>query len=177
MKKDNLEKFIEANRIAWDDQRAPAGVWDKIQTDLIKESGYSNPWKTVSIILLVVLSLVIVGLVVHSMNNRHSTLMDSGLEFAELEDFRETEHFYLTSINVNYEKLNRHGIDATLEADLSLLDSNYKELLEEYKTAQGAFKEQVLRAIIQNYKTKLDILEHVLSDLERSKKTNDERIF
>ena len=177
MRKDDLEKFIEANRAKWDDQKAPEGIWDRIENDLDQPIRARNSWKLFSIFLAVtLLSILSYFLITNSSGNMDNN-QEEVLEFAEVEDFKETEHFYLSSIQVSYEKLNLHGIDATLESDLTLLDSNYKELIEEYKLAQGAYREQVLRAIIQNHKTKLEILERVLLDVELSKNVDHERVF
>lgn len=180
MRKDRLEKFIIVNKEELSNKKAPADLWDKINQNLYapQETQRPSPWKNVSIILLLIVTLLFV-LMWFQWGSDSNELPDiiQPLEFAELEDFKETEHFYLSSINVSYDKLTRFEIDATLEEELRLLDKNSQELMEEYKVTQGAYKEQVLRALILNYKTKLQILENVLYTQESNSVKNIERTF
>ena len=134
MGKDYLERFIEAHQSEWDDQKAPPQLWDKIASDLPVSKKANNPWKIFSLIMSLIVIALLIAYLMKGSNNEIAPAQEVQLEFAELEDFKETEHFYLSSIQVNYEKLNRHGIDATLEEDLSLLDNNYKELHRLYKS-------------------------------------------
>jgi len=180
MNRDRLEEFITANKEQLNTKTAPDELWGKINDELdsSKTTGSSNPWKKVSIILFLIVALLFVLIWIRSdseTEDESRTLQP--LEFAELDDFKETEHYYLSSINVSYDKLKQFDVDATLEKDLSLLDENSQELLEEYKLAQGAYKEQVLRALIQNYKTKLQILENVLYSHETKNIELSEKAF
>ena len=178
MKNDYIERFIQDNLENWNDKKAPDGLWDKIEDDLnFPVDNANTPWARIIILLSVIIGLLIFLNYLIGTNNKKSTDNGELLEFAELEGFHETENFYISAIEVSYEKLRIHDVDATLEEDLSLLDQNYKELIEEYKVAQGAYKEQILRAIIQNHKTKLEILENVLYHIQQNDKNETPTIL
>ena len=174
MKRDNLEEYIVNNKDQWNTLKAPDHIWQNIEEELEhSNSNSNNPWKKIIWIIAIILGLLSAYYFM-SRTSESATQKDfeSQLEFAELENFQETDNYYRSAINVNYEKLQKYALGATLEEDLRLLDENYNDLLEDYKSAQGFYKEQVLRAMILNQKTKLQILENVLLNHEQNE-TNE----
>ncbi|MFT4565291.1 MAG: hypothetical protein ACI9FN_000243 [Saprospiraceae bacterium] len=174
---DKLEKHISQNREAWDDKKAPDFLWNKIEMNLEPTpKSASKGW----------IGYVIVGIgiglfatfLLSQFNKEQdvdtSSSLENPMEFAQLEDFQETEHYYQASINMSMEELKKMKVDATLMDDLSQLDKLDKQLRKEYKAAQNGYKEQILHALIMNHQTKLGLLERVLTEL---KNTNEDEIF
>jgi len=96
--------------------------------------------------------------------------------YAELESFAETEQYYLSAIYASHQELDKIHKDETLDEDLKALDKIDLELRREYKNAQGMYREQVLRALIQNHQTKLNLMLDVLDILNEQNKI-DENVF
>ncbi len=179
MKKVNLEEYIKKNKEHWNDKSAPEHIWSNIENELDHPRDYGHGrWKKIILTILIIIGLLVIYNLLTSKGDSFTTQSkNSKLEFAELENFHETEQYYQSAINVYYEKIQKYNVDATLEEDLRLLDENYTELLEEYKNAQGLYKGQVLRAIILNQKTKLQILENVLFDHEQNETQQENTVL
>jgi len=83
----------------------------------------------------------------------------------------EAEAFYASRINEMKElvfqyAMDNPGIEEELELELSQLDSVYTELRKDLK--DNAANEQVVEAMIQNYRIKLEILEDILHQLKKN---------
>lgn len=181
MKQDLLEKFVREHRQEWDDQKAPPEIWENIVEHLPNEEevrrSTSNSWKTVAILLGIFLVILLTYLLFFSERKEDMVAPQQILEYAELPDFNETEEYYMSAVFASEQKISEQILDVSLEKDLSLLDQSTNELREEYKTAQGGYKEDILRAIILNHQTKLQILERVLINIENSKLNHHEKIY
>ena len=176
---DKLEKHIYQNKEEWNDRKAPDFLWDKIERNLDPEQTLKSTSTSWIGILLVGIVIGLLATYVFSQftENQSSSIpsrLDNPLEFAQMKDFQETEHYYLASINVRMVALKKMEVDATLMEDLCQLDIIEKQLREEYKEAQSGYKEQILHALILNHQTKLGLLKRVLSEL---KKTKEDEIF
>lgn len=178
MEEDRLEKFIRDHRDEWDDKKAPDEAWTNILNGLpsapIPEKSI---WKRATILLGFVVILLLTYLLVNQPSDSENTQQVPILEYAELPNFQETEEFYISAIFTSQQKVSEQHIDATLEEDLSLLDQKIQELRKEYVTVQGAYKENVLRAIILNHQMKLQILERVLQNIQENEIPTNEKIY
>ena len=171
---DKLEKHITQNKKEWEDKMAPDLLWEKIEKNLdlnVEQKTVSNRWMGFLLVGIGfgLLSVFLWNHFTKETDIDNAATLESPLEFAQLEDFQETEHYYLTSINMSMVALEKMEVDATLMEDLSQLDVRDKQLREEYKTAQNGYKEQVLHALIRNHQAKLGILERVLFELKNTK--------
>ncbi len=176
---DKLEKHITQNKEVWDDKKAPDFLWDKIEKNLDpipKPTSASKGWIGYIIVGIAIglLATFLFSQLSQEQELESASSLENPMEFAQLEDFQETEHYYLASINMSMEELKKMKVDATLMEDLSQLDRLDKQLREEYKAAQNGYKEQILHALILNHQTKLGLLERVLTEL---KNTKEDEIF
>ena len=90
-------------------------------------------------------------------------------------EFREAENFYQTEYQNKRQQLVNYQVEPTLEADLEEFDQIILEMKEELKGVPSGNRERVLSAIIQNYQTKIDILQRILDQLESTKTTKSDR--
>lgn len=91
-------------------------------------------------------------------------------------ELAETEYYYASMISEKLQLIHTSntGMDNLVIEDLTLLDSAYHELQQDLK--DNADNEEVINAMIQNYRIKLQILEKVLQKIskEESKEEFDE---
>ena len=62
--------------------------------------------------------------------------------------------------------------DGFVRADFQELDAIYEELKQELEKAPAGNEEQVIQAMINNYQTKIEILERVLEKVQSTGQTN-----
>ena len=176
---DNLEKYIRDNKGVWDDLKAPSDAWNKIELELDEKTPPKQSLSKWSKFLFLLVGLALISAIIYPklvQSDIQETDSDQKMQFAEIPDYKETEQFYKNSIDLSLVALQNLGADATLLEDLSQLDEIEKELRAEYKESQGAYKKDILHALIQNHKTKLGLIERVLEELENKQNERDDII-
>ncbi len=184
MKKDKLESFIIENKSQFDDLEPSSDLWNRI----VKESRETKPkvisirkiswnsvlWKAASVVIIFIASYF-----VHDYVNKPSQLATQENkaeqilpENEEINKLFEAEAYYVAKIQTTKKELFSYadeypGIKKDINRDMLELDSIYAELKKDLN--ENIANEQVIEAMIQNYRIKLEILEEVLSIIERSK--------
>lgn len=152
---DSLKNHIENKRADFD--RYPIDLdlgWEAVEDKLHAEKVVSINtrwyWMAASLALLAV---VFVGF---------SSLRDSGPEING--ELAETQFYYQDMIDAKVTMVKNQVSDPELLADIEALDLAFAELSEDLK--DDAQNEEVVQAMISNYRLKLKILERILEDLE-----------
>jgi len=171
--KDGLKDYVDKNR---DDFEVPAdgltdlwgGIADKLATaEASKEPKAKHirwqPVMRVAAAILVGVCLVVIGLQYTKQTNpaqQEIALSEVGNELAE------TSEYYATQIEYKIEiiKTSSREVDPAIWDDIALLDQAFNELKEDLK--DNADNEEVVNAMIQNYRIKLEILEHIIDELQ-----------
>ncbi len=172
---DNLEKFISQNRADFDDKSPPARVWDKIDIKKQTESKKISFWrgfKVAAAVLLLLTSGAAMGIAFMNSQNA-STLASNTLT----DEFLEVEQFYQKEINVKVKKLtSMKDYDTSVNEDLDQLDISINELKSEIADAPRGSEAEIISTMINNYKTKVELLERILDRMENTKSTDDKNI-
>lgn len=167
---DHFEKFVKENRAAFDDKEAP-DIWSKIERELPKK-----PAKRIKLTRIlrqaaaVVILLIIGGLGGQYLSSSNSNQMADNLEVQEMITF------YNQKVSKRKAKLASYNLDPIVNVDIQQLDQVIAELEEELSTIPKGSEEKVINAIIQNYQTKVALLERILERIESKqliKKEND----
>ena len=172
---DNLEKFISQNRADFDDKSPPARVWDKIDIKKQPKSKKISFWrgfKVAAAVLLLLTSGAAMGIAFMNSQNA-STLASNTLT----DEFLEVEQFYQKEINVKVKKLaSMKDYDTSVNEDLDQLDISINELKSEIADAPRGSEAEIISTMINNYKTKVELLERILDRMENNKNTDDKNI-
>jgi hypothetical protein len=179
MKTDKLERFIIDHRDEFDDREPNPAIWQKIEKRQPKKVELN--WTKVlvraaAIVVIFVSSYIFIDY----MANQEGRLVTSA-ETAEPEgtgmyqDLMEAEYYYSSQIEYSKEEFyrlagNNAALREEINIELSELDRIYRELKEDLK--DNADNEEVVVAMIQNYRLKLEILEEILSQLKSANENN-----
>lgn len=180
MSKDNLEKYINNHKDAFDDLVPDPKIWDKINVDLDRDEQKTSRFSTKRILMRVaaVIIIFIASYFFHDlmskrgMHNEKQDLVElSDTENEVLKMLDETEAYYNARITSMQEEVNRFTashpeIREDLNLELMQLDSVYIELRKDLK--DNAANEEVVEAMVQNYRIKLEILEDILIQLRKT---------
>lgn len=177
MKKDKLEKFILDHREEFDDFEPNPALFEGVKTRQPKVflGKWNNAaWKAAAAVVIFIASYFF-----HDWMNAPETPQLANVEEpAEQpsEIFKilmEAEMYYTSQINSKKEEFyylssGYPEIQQEINYELVELDSVYAELKRDLK--DNAANQEVIEAMIQNYRIKLDILEDVLQQMHAAKK-------
>ena len=169
---DKLEKHIRKNREDLDRYSPPKGIWRSISKKLNKEKPRSRQWLSVAAIIAVILGTVVIFFRPEyrwSDSNRHKTGEDDLSRL--IPQLKETEAYYNNLVNSLYKEaapLLTHNpeIRKELNSDLSHLDSICADIKKDLK--DNISNQDVVEALIQNYRIKIHILEDMLTVLKEN---------
>ena len=167
---DKLEEHIRKNREELDRYRPSAGIWRRIRNELKKKKSTIKHWISIAAMLIVILgTAVLLFRPVYrwsDTNNRKN--VDEGLSQTDPQ-LKETETYYKSLVNSLYKEAtplltNNPEIKKELNIDLSHIDSICVDLKKDLK--DNISNQDVVEALIQNYRIKIRILEDMLTTLK-----------
>ena len=183
MKPDKLEEFILENREHFDDLDLRPGAWDRIEKRKAPVLGIgwrSVMWRAAAVVIIFFSSYVFFRLtdkdtVVPAGNlygevaDEHSTLAD---------ELKAAEIYYTTQITFMREEAVRlsegdPAVREIIDSEMVDLDKVYQELRNDLQ--DNTDNEEVIEAMIQNYRIKLEVLEEILIQLKASKEPVNSR--
>jgi len=173
MKTDRLENYMIQNRAAFDTVEAPEGLFEKIrrpEKKVIRIQWRQVAWRAAAVVIIFTASYF-----VHDLINRDPQQPVVAEETPDInplfEEFLEAEVYYSAMIQQKKDKVfsltkNDPMVYDEINTELVELDKVYDELKNDL--GDNADNEQVLEALIQNYRLKLDILEEMLFMLQKA---------
>jgi hypothetical protein len=167
-----FEEFIRNNREAFDTRDPDPALWKKIEAD-IKPRRVIN-WKTIVSRAAAVLIIFAASYMVHEIINRdrsdlagRKVQQKQGKEII-IPELQEAELYYSGQISEKLEAIkpilaNCPGIEEELDYEMKGLDSLYTDLKKDLK--DNIANQEVIEAIIENYRLRIAILEELLTEL------------
>lgn len=175
----SLETFIRNNREAFDTETPAQGIWPAIEQTLPGAQGakvvHLSWYRTLSR-LAAAIALLIAGVSIGIWYARADA--NNGMAMGELStEYAELEQYYQRDISTKQQKLATFASyrDQDVHDDLQQMDQALIELREELARVPPGNREQVVRAMIENYKAKMNILERVLEHLEQQQQQNKQQ--
>ncbi len=161
--KDKLESFISENREGFDPHIPDKNIWYRLENQLDRKdhSKLILLWSTkIAAVLVAVLVCGIVLGIAISKNNQ------SDFNYASspaLLKYQETEQYYKQQVNLKFGELKDTNTKSSVGSDLKQLDDIYNQLRQEMIQSNYTNTEVMINAMIKNQKTKIEILENILS--------------
>ena len=181
MKLDKLEQYIKANRDAFNPHEPDEGSWHAIQ-ERIKPVQRFNwkrvGWQAAAAIVIFLSAWFLNDLLQQDQNaNRSVAGIGEGNALNEqMQVLMEAEVYYASRIDAAREEVYRlsgrdEGLMEILNFDLVELENVFEELKEDLK--DDGDNQEVIEAMIQNYRIKLEILEEMLLQLKKIDRTEE----
>lgn len=170
----NLEQFIRENKGQFDDQRPNRSLWLEIERNLDKSVENKKIFRLSFFKIAASVVLILsVGVLIGINYSASSKEMNYTIS-PEMKQYRD-EAFYNTQVIRKLDQLTDPTIKRNVENDLKQLDEIYNELKSEMLNTQYANSSMMIDAMIQNHKTKVEILENILNKQNQIK--NDTAII
>ncbi len=166
--KDKLEKFIMENREKFDTHQPDPKVWKKIEAGIKMKKPLN--WRFVLSRAAAVLLIFVASYMIHEFINKGFPRINLAKnKDVEIPELKEAENYYSRLLNEKLDEIKPMitgcpALEEELNYDLSQLDSLYKELKNDLK--DNIANQEVVDAMIQNYRMRLSILEEILSELK-----------
>lgn len=173
---ERLEEFLKSHRASFDTEQPSRGLWEGIEARLPSESGSSTAkirrMSTLRWVAAMAACLVLglgVGQWIRFDTSGELTLKTSSTQVYGLsavsEEYAELEHFYAQQIAFQKEQLRAYGALDVLR-DIEDLDQQFERLQRDLRRSPE--DEVIIRAMIQNYQTRVHLLEKVLHRLDEA---------
>ncbi len=170
---DKLEDHIRRNREDFDKYNPPAQIWTRIKKELRGRNSRLKQWISLAAMIVIVLGTAIVFFKPqYRFSNKEND--SSARAFPQL---KETEIYYNNLINSLYKEATplltgNPEVKKELNSDMSQIDSICTDIKKDLK--DNISNQEVVEALIQNYRTKIQILEDMLTVL-KEKENNPEK--
>lgn len=169
MYKDNLEKFINENREAFDTEMPSLKVWAEIDKQLEEQkpkqrfSVFSLARMAAAVVVLLVSGAVIGNYVMKQQQGEATVALEQiSPEYAEM------VQYYSQEFDTKYQQLVSLDAEETIADDLKQLDHVMEELQAELLEAPKGSEEQIVSSLIISYQTRVKILERVLERIHKN---------
>jgi hypothetical protein len=176
---DKLEEHIRRNREELDRYTPPAGVWRRVRKELKKEKSAAKQWLSLAAMIVVILGTALVLFRPEfrwSDSNKQNNGVDQLTQLTP--QLKETEIYYNTLVNSLYKEAtplltNNPEIKNELNSDLSQLDSICSDLKKDLN--DNISNQDVVEALVQNYRIKIRILEDMLKVLKENENNPEKK--
>ncbi len=175
---DKLEKFIITNREEFDIYEPSEELWDRIEKRKKTKTFLAISWKKTLSIAASICFIVMTTIYVQSfikqekynaqIKEQHDIIDE---ELAKIEDYYNQQLDYKMT-QISSLTSNNPEIRNNINTDLAELDSIYADLKNDLN--DNIRNAEVINAMIENYKMKLQILEDILYFLQKNKHQNDD---
>jgi hypothetical protein len=173
---DRFEDFIKNNREKFDHRDPDPRVWNRIEDHIRfkKRFAWGVVLQRAAIVAIIFAASYVVNEFIHRYRNgdiRALKTQKTG-KGSSIPGLREAEAYYTGLVNQKMDELkpimaNCPSLKEELNLDMSELDSVYIDLKKDLKDNMA--NQEVIEAIIENYRLRISILENLLTEIKPSK--------
>ena len=174
---DKLEEHIRKNRKDLDRYSPSSDIWKRIRKSLKKEKSYMKRWLSIAVMIVVILGTAIIFFKPEHRWSDSNRGKNNNEVFSQINpQLKETEIYYNNLVNSLYKEATplltkNPEIKKELNTDLSQLDSICSDIKKDLK--DNVSNQDVIEALIQNYRIKINILEDMLTVLKTNENKHD----
>jgi hypothetical protein len=174
---DKLEEYIRKNREDLDIHSPSSGLWKKINSNLGNEKPSFIKWFSIAAMVIVILCTGIILLRIGKSGTAQDTeLNSSSINAGGNPHLKETEIYYNNLVNSLYREATplltgNPEVRKELTTDISQLDSICSEIKKDLK--DNVANQEVVEALIQNYRIKIRLLEDMLTILKENENNQE----
>jgi hypothetical protein len=168
---DKFEKFISEHREKFDFREPDPRIWQQVKTSIRKRKSLN--WRLIltraAAVLIIFAASYAVNELIHHFQSKNFKISSVRNQENVIPGFKEAEAYYSGLVNQKLDELkplidNCPMIEKELQYDMSQLDSIYADLKNDLK--DNIANQEVIEAIIENYKLKISILEDILKEID-----------
>jgi hypothetical protein len=166
-----FEKFVTENREAFEIHEPDPKIWNRIESNLRfkNKPGWKHILQRVAVVAVIFSASYAVNEMVHRFTHGELKADHALPKSNGVPGLKEAEAYYTNLLNQKMDELkpvmaNCPALAEELNYDMSGLDSVYTDLKKDLKDNMA--NQEVVEAIIENYRLKIRILEELLSEIK-----------
>jgi hypothetical protein len=170
---DRFEKFIREHREEFEFREPDPIIWARIESRI--RPRHTISWKTIVSRAAIVLLIFAASYMVHELIHHEGRILafkrshEKPAREVVIPELQEAENYYSGLISEKLEEVKPilascPGVKEELDTDMSELDSLYSSLKADLK--DNIANQEVIEAIIENYRLRIAILEELLTELK-----------
>jgi len=173
---DDLKKYTEKHRKDFDVYVFDKDMaWNAIENrlDSAGEKRTQFPWKSILRVAAIMIFLMTIGFGYY-LNHQRLEINRYGFDLQDLSlDLADTEAYYTMQIDEKLDmiKAAKGNFDSNLLAQMEIFDADYQLLKKDLK--DNADSEEVINAMIEHYRLKLNMLEKILKEIKKDNNNQD----
>lgn len=168
---DKFEKFVKENRESFEFHDPDPEIWNRIESNLRfkNKSGWKQILRRVAVVAVIFSASYVVNEMIHRYQHGEYKTGAVATKNTANPGLTEAEAYYTSLLNQKMDELkpvmaNCPALEEELNYDMSELDSVYTDLKKDLK--ENMANQEVVEAIIENYRLKIRILEDLLSEIK-----------
>ena len=174
--KDKIEKYITKHREDFDVFEPDPVIWDKIDSNIHKKKRTINLYSIVSRAAVVIFIFSISFMVSEFLHMQKEEKQSMAAVELKIPELQEAEFYYSSLLSQKMEEIKPMLMkDPELKKEITMeineLDSIYNELKNDLR--DNIANQEIIEAMIQNYRLKLEILEEILLELKETNNNNE----
>jgi hypothetical protein len=167
--KDRLEEFVRSHSQEFDIHEPDAAMWGRIVEKMEPKKGFRwQYYLSRAAIIVFLIGASLMGQRIWMKNAKRTAQNNAAVELI-IPELREAEMYYTGMINAKIAEMkpllsDHPSLENEMNTDLLELDSVYKSLKNDLN--DDVANQEVIEAMIQNYRLRISILEDMLNFLE-----------
>ncbi len=169
---DKLEEHIKKNRDDLDRYIPSSDIWKGIEKEINKKESNGRRWLSIAAMIIVILgSAIIIFMAGSSWQSNNYGSGKNRQQSSYNSQLKETEIYYNNLVNSLYQEatpllIGHPEIKKELTTDITQLDSICADIKKDLK--DNVANQEVVEALIQNYRIKIRLLEDMLTILREN---------
>lgn len=162
-----LEEFMRDHRDSFDNELPSGDLWEKIEDQLNQKdhrAQFRHKW--IPAVAAVLVLALVTGLLINRYGEHrvsYTQTIDPGMQ-----DLLETEAYYSSMVSGKMGEIEKcytiyPELKSDIEGDLQQLELMYRELKQDLN--QNLYNREVIEAMIQNNRTRLEMVDRVLNQI------------
>ena len=174
---DKLEEFIRKNRKDMDRYSPSSGMWKRIECEIKSKKSQIGKWLSIAAMIIVIISSAVLFYKPAARGSRiTSEINKDGIVKHANPQLKEMEIYYSNLMNSLYREAiplltGNPEIEKEFTFDISQLDSICSDIKKDLK--DNVDNQEVVEALIQNYRIKIRLLEDMLLILKENEENQE----
>lgn len=168
MEEDKLRSFIRENKEAFDSEKAPPRVWDRVEKEMgqTQKGGFISMKKMWFILAAVVGVFTIAGIIGANYMSTENNNAEQQFASIEANEYQQMQKHYEPLLQQKEQTFVKQVNAPSVIDELGELDAGFRELQNDFLNSAAGNKEIMMKLMKENYELRIQILEMAMNKIQ-----------